>query len=116
MVDPHINTASYPAEALESFLQLALSCCREMPEARPTMAELVRDLEELGRRYAGIFPDGYSLDMPMSSHSMPSSRTTSTTSSLPMSYPTYSASQPEDRDHGDASELLSGTVMHVAPR
>jgi serine/threonine protein kinase len=102
MIDPHI--AQYSPEALEAFMQLALSCCKDMPEERPTMSELVRDLEELGRRYADIFPDGYSLDMPtMSSRTL---------SSVNTSYP-YSA---RDRDSADTSELLSGTVMHVAPR
>ncbi|KAG0602455.1 hypothetical protein M758_10G015700 [Ceratodon purpureus] len=102
MIDPHI--AHYPPEALESFMALALSCCRDMPEARPTMAEVVRDLEELGRRNAEIFPDGYSMDIA----STASGRTTS----LPTSYP-FST---RDRSSADTSELLSGTVMHVAPR
>jgi len=107
MIDPHI--AQYPPEALESFMELALTCCRDMPDARPTMADLVRDLEELGRRYADIFPDGYSLDMPNSM-----SRRVSSTSSQMTSYP-Y-AFRDRDRDSGDTSELLSGTVLHVAPR
>jgi serine/threonine protein kinase/Leucine-rich repeat (LRR) protein len=109
MVDPHI--ANYPVEALETFMQLALSCCRDMPEARPTMAEVVRDLEALGRRFADDgSSDGFSLDMPsMSSRS--------SVGSLPTSYPhsSYPHSIPE-RDSADTSELLSGTVMHVAPR
>jgi hypothetical protein len=103
MIDPHI--AHYPAEPLEQFMALALSCCRDMPEARPTMADVVRDLEELGRRNADIFPNGYSMDM----GSTASGRTTS----LPTSYP---FSGRHDRSSADTSELLSGTVMHVAPR
>lgn len=102
MIDPHV--AHYPPELLESFMQFALACCKDMPEARPTMSEVVRDLEELGRKYADIFPDGYSLDMPTMSSRM--------STSLPTSYP-YSS---RDRDSADTSELLSGTVLHVAPR
>jgi serine/threonine protein kinase len=107
MVDPHI--AHYPPEALEAFMALALSCCREMPEARPTMAEVVRDLEELGRRNAEIFPDGYSMDMA-------SGASGRTASSLTTSYP-FSTGQDQDRSLvDDTGELFSGTVMHVAPR
>jgi serine/threonine protein kinase len=111
MIDPHIS--QYPPEALESFMDLALTCCRDMPEARPTMADLVRDLEELGRRYADIFPEGYSLDMPTTSLS---SRRTTSTSSTPTSYPYAFRNRDRDRDIADTSELLSGTVLHVAPR
>ena len=100
MIDPDI--AHYLGEALEAFMALALSCCRDDPEARPTMAEVVRDLEELGRRYAGIFTDGYSMDI----------ATSSSRASLPSSFP-YIA---RDRSSANTSELLSGTVMHVAPR
>eukprot|EP01018_Ginkgo_biloba_P011607 Gb_41340 [translate_table: standard] len=42
-VDPNMGT--YPSEALEPFMRLALACCKQKPEDRPSMAEVVRGLE-----------------------------------------------------------------------
>jgi hypothetical protein len=53
MVDP--NIAQYETDALEWFMELALSCCREMQEDRPTMGEVVSDLEQLGRSHVNAF-------------------------------------------------------------
>ncbi|XP_073137606.1 probable LRR receptor-like serine/threonine-protein kinase At1g06840 isoform X2 [Henckelia pumila] len=38
---------SYPSECVEKFVTLALNCCRDDPEARPTMAKVVRELENI---------------------------------------------------------------------
>lgn len=55
MVDPHI--AQYATEAVDWFLEVALSCCREMHEKRPTMGEVVSDLEQLGRAHVEAFTE-----------------------------------------------------------
>lgn len=57
LVDPHI--AKYAPEALERFMGLALRCCRETPEKRPTMVEVVSELERLGKCHV----DDFSLDL-----------------------------------------------------
>ncbi|KAJ7961044.1 Protein kinase-like protein [Quillaja saponaria] len=38
---------SYPSECVERFLALALSCCHDKPEKRPSMLDVVRELENI---------------------------------------------------------------------
>ncbi|KAL0460379.1 UNVERIFIED_CONTAM: putative LRR receptor-like serine/threonine-protein kinase [Sesamum latifolium] len=38
---------SYPSECVEKFVNLALKCCQEETDARPSMAEVVRELESM---------------------------------------------------------------------
>ncbi|PKU65156.1 probable LRR receptor-like serine/threonine-protein kinase At1g06840 [Dendrobium catenatum] len=38
---------SYPSDCIEKFATLAYSCCRDQPDARPSMAEIVRELENI---------------------------------------------------------------------
>lgn len=37
----------YPSECVERFVNLALNCCQEETNARPSMAEVVRELEDI---------------------------------------------------------------------
>ncbi|KAH9311369.1 hypothetical protein KI387_026404, partial [Taxus chinensis] len=41
------NMGSYPSECLEPFANLALSCCKDETDARPSMAEVVHKLEKI---------------------------------------------------------------------
>lgn len=41
------NMGSYPSECIERFVSLALRCCQEQTEARPSMSEVVRELENI---------------------------------------------------------------------
>ena len=38
---------AYPAECIQKFVSLALRCCQEDTDARPSMAEVVRELESI---------------------------------------------------------------------
>lgn len=38
---------SYPSECVEKFLSLALKCCQDETDARPSMADVVRELESI---------------------------------------------------------------------
>ena len=38
---------SYPSESVEKFVKLALKCCQEGTDARPSIAEVVRELENI---------------------------------------------------------------------
>lgn len=67
---------SYPSVCTEKFVLLALSCCQDKPEDRPSMLEVVRELEEILR----LMPDNAEVN----SSNMPSSSTT-TNYDLPMS-------------------------------
>ncbi|KAG0558293.1 hypothetical protein KC19_10G016700 [Ceratodon purpureus] len=53
MVDPDI--AQYATKALEWFIELALRCCAETQEERPTMGDVVSDLEQLCRSHGVSF-------------------------------------------------------------
>ncbi|KAK7333100.1 hypothetical protein VNO80_29863 [Phaseolus coccineus] len=99
---------SYPSEQVEKFLTLALKCCEDEPEARPTMAEVVRELENIWyttpesdtKRAEFISSDSGKTD----SHSIPSSSSASA-----MKTPFIS---------GDVSgsDLVSGVVPSINPR
>ncbi|XP_027160272.1 probable LRR receptor-like serine/threonine-protein kinase At1g06840 [Coffea eugenioides] len=41
------SMGSYPSECVEKFINLALKCCQEETDARPSMAEVVRELESI---------------------------------------------------------------------
>ncbi|KAK7387310.1 hypothetical protein VNO78_28020 [Psophocarpus tetragonolobus] len=99
---------SYPSEHVEKFLTLALKCCEDEPEARPRMAEVVRELENIWstmpesdtKRAEFISSDSGKTD----SHSTPSSSTASA-----MKTPFVS---------GDVSgsDLVSGVIPSIKPR
>lgn len=38
---------SYPSECVEKFLTLALKCCQDETDFRPSMADVVRELESM---------------------------------------------------------------------
>lgn len=38
---------SYPSDCVEKLLTLALKCCQEETDARPSMADVVRELESI---------------------------------------------------------------------
>lgn len=44
----------YPSDCLDKFLTLALRCCQENPEDRPSMHDVVRELEDI----VTILPEG----------------------------------------------------------
>ncbi|CAJ1960635.1 unnamed protein product [Sphenostylis stenocarpa] len=99
---------SYPSEHVEKFLTLALKCCDDEPEARPRMAEVVRELENIWstmpesdtKRAEFISSDSGKTDR----HSTPSSSSAST-----MKTPFVS---------GDVSgsDLVSGVIPSIKPR
>eukprot|EP00252_Welwitschia_mirabilis_P002024 TRINITY_DN11974_c0_g1_i1.p1 TRINITY_DN11974_c0_g1~~TRINITY_DN11974_c0_g1_i1.p1 ORF type:complete len:285 (-),score=53.62 TRINITY_DN11974_c0_g1_i1:28-882(-) len=45
MIDPHM--VSYPSECMESFIQLALQCCQEETDSRPSMVQVVKALTKV---------------------------------------------------------------------
>lgn len=40
---------SYPSECVERFVALALGCCKDKPEERPSMLDVVREIENILR-------------------------------------------------------------------
>jgi hypothetical protein len=98
VVDPRIG--EYPSECLKPLLDLALSCVKDNTESRPSMAEVVRGLEAIWQmtprsdimRTADREADYHE-------NSTPSSNT-----------------NPYISSDIDGSGLMSGTILHVAPR
>ncbi|XP_047158022.1 probable LRR receptor-like serine/threonine-protein kinase At1g06840 [Vigna umbellata] len=99
---------SYPSEHVEKFLTLALKCCEDEPEARPRMAEVVRELENIWstmpesdtKKAEFMSSDSGKTDI----HSIPSSSSASA-----MKTPFVS---------GDVSgsDLVSGVIPSIKPR
>jgi Leucine-rich repeat (LRR) protein len=98
LVDPHMG--SCPMEALHPFIKLAISCCKSSPDERPSMAEVVRDLEDIMRDLAATFSGTYSFDDSLRHVEMVP---------LPDSY-TFTSNT------SDTSLLTSGTILDVAAR
>jgi hypothetical protein len=75
--------SSYPPECVKRFLSLAIRCCRDETEARPYMADIVRELETI----RSMLPEGEDVLSSTSgsgllTKSMSSSSTTTTTGAL----------------------------------
>ncbi|XP_010326255.1 probable LRR receptor-like serine/threonine-protein kinase At1g06840 isoform X2 [Solanum lycopersicum] len=95
---------SYPSECVEKFINLALKCCQEETEGRPSMVEVVRELENI----RVMMPESYSIIRDsVVTDSEKDSRTPSSTSA--MKYPFVSADV-------SGSDLVSGVVPSINPR
>lgn len=55
IVDSHMD--SYKIECIQKFLSLALRCCQDDTDLRPSMSDVVRELEAIWR----MMPDAFSL-------------------------------------------------------
>ncbi|XXG76897.1 hypothetical protein AAC387_Pa08g1160 [Persea americana] len=101
MVDDKMG--SYPSECVEQFVSLALRCCQDETENRPSMAEVVRELENIWR-------------MTPESDSVPSESISSNPGKT-MTPPTSStAANPFVSSDVSGSDLLSGVIPTIAPR
>jgi hypothetical protein len=53
IIDSRIG--SYPVECIKKFISLGLRCCRDESDLRPSMSEVVRELDVIWR----MMPDAY---------------------------------------------------------
>lgn len=100
---------SYPSEQVEKFLTLAMKCCEDEPEARPRMAEVVRELENIW----STMPES---DTKRAEYiSSDSGKTESHTHSTPSS---SNAAMKTPFVSGDVSgsDLVSGVIPSIKPR
>jgi len=99
---------SYPSEHVEKFLTLALKCVNDEPDDRPTMAEVVRELENIWNV------------MPESDTRRAESITSGSVSdsSKAMSTPSSSSAIRTAFVSGDVSgsDLVSGVIPSIKPR
>ncbi|PAN27850.1 hypothetical protein PAHAL_5G112700 [Panicum hallii] len=96
--------SSYPPECVTRFLSLAIKCCRDETEARPYMADIVRELETI----RSVLPEGEDI----LSETTGSGLLTKTMSSSTTTGPLYVSSHMSGSGQVD-SGIPSGTV---APR
>ncbi|XP_058075294.1 probable LRR receptor-like serine/threonine-protein kinase At1g06840 [Magnolia sinica] len=95
---------SYPSECVEQFVSLALRCCQDETDGRPSMAEVVRELENIWRLTpeADTVPsESMSIDTGKASTPAPSSST---------------SANPYVSSDVSGSDLLSGVVPTITPR
>lgn len=92
---------SYPSEFVERFVALALKCCNDKPEDRPSMLDVVRELENMLQKMPETRPDW----------SNPTYRESSSSSSLVLSNEEYFASP-----NMLGSNLVSGVTTSIKPR
>ncbi|KAG0566527.1 hypothetical protein KC19_7G070000 [Ceratodon purpureus] len=114
LVDPDV--VHYPWGPLERFMRVGLKCCEDMPEKRPDMAEVVRDLESIASSSSdtgSCSPDSYALDMPHASEGQSRYHwDDSQNSDVELSAPSVK----DVSDSHDTVELLSKTVSFVRVR
>lgn len=95
---------SYSSECVEKFLALALKCCQDDPDARPKMAEVVRELENIWAM------------MPESDIKRPDYITPSDSEKLVSSSSSSNIKTPYVSGDVSGSNLVSGVIPTIAPR
>ncbi|XWS13022.1 hypothetical protein CRYUN_Cryun36dG0001900 [Craigia yunnanensis] len=95
---------SYPSECIESFVGLALSCCHDKPEKRPSMLDVVRQVEYILK----MMPETDSVSS--ESITLYSGKSLSSSSSYGTRDPYVSSS------NVSGSDLISGVIPSITPR
>lgn len=95
---------SYPSECVELFISLALRCCQDETEKRPSMAEVVRELENIWRM------------MPESDSAVSGSLPTPSGSKMMTPLSPSSSSKPLLSSDISNSDLVSGEIPTIRPR
>ncbi|KAM1226460.1 hypothetical protein ACFX13_005921 [Malus domestica] len=96
---------SYPSECVEKFLSLALKCCEDDTDARPSMAEVVRELENIWF----MMPGSDSKTTESVTGSSGGKEVTPPSSSNAVRHPYVSSDV-------SGSDLVSGVVPTITPR
>ncbi|XP_021290551.1 probable LRR receptor-like serine/threonine-protein kinase At1g06840 isoform X2 [Herrania umbratica] len=94
---------SYPSECIERFVGLALSCCYDKPEKRPSMLDVVRQLEYILK----MMPETDSVSSELISYS---GKSLSSSSSYSTRDPYVSSS------NVSGSDLVSGVIPSITAR
>ncbi|XP_050287907.1 probable LRR receptor-like serine/threonine-protein kinase At1g06840 isoform X4 [Quercus robur] len=97
---------SYPPKCVVKFLNLALKCCEDETDARPSMAEVVRELESIWH----MMPDSdIVVANPLDTNAEKVVSTPSSSSTMKDPYP-YVSSEISN------TKLVSGAVPSITPR
>lgn len=95
---------SYPSECVEKFINLALKCCQEETDSRPSMAQVVRELENIW------------LMMPESDTTSVDSLVTDSGKVMTPSSSSSTIRPPYFSSDVSGSNLVSGVVPSITPR
>ncbi|KFK24692.1 hypothetical protein AALP_AA8G012400 [Arabis alpina] len=98
------SMGQYSEEGVTRFMELAMRCCRDEPEARPRMLEIVRELENL---YGMLRKE----EKPYSS----SPSVKSSASGMSAAYSGLGSTR-DTYSQYTANELVSGVIPSIAPR
>lgn len=103
----------YPSECLDKFLALALSCCHDHPEERPSMLDVVRELEDI----IALLPEteislSSDISLDNSGKMAPSSSSSTTTSG----FITMRKDQQHMSSYVSGSDLVSDVIPTIVPR
>ncbi|KAK3145227.1 hypothetical protein QOZ80_4AG0325740 [Eleusine coracana subsp. coracana] len=101
---------SYPAECVERFAALALRCCQDETDARPSMVEVVRELEVIWQMTPGT--DNIASSESATAMGSSSGNTTASSGSRMVPSSDHYISSMEV----SGSNLLSGVVPSINPR
>ncbi|XP_007017104.2 PREDICTED: probable LRR receptor-like serine/threonine-protein kinase At1g06840 [Theobroma cacao] len=94
---------SYPSECVEKFVTLALKCCQDETDSRPSMADVVRELENIWL----MMPES-EIGVPESIDTVPEKMTPPSSSSM--------VKNPYVSSDVSGSDLVSGVVPTITPR
>ncbi|XWS74451.1 hypothetical protein CRYUN_Cryun02cG0217300 [Craigia yunnanensis] len=94
---------SYPSECVEKFVTLALKCCQDETDCRPSMADVVRELENIWL----MMPES-DMGVPESIDTVPEKMTPPSSSSM--------VKNPYVSLDVSGSDLVSGVVPIITPR
>jgi hypothetical protein len=103
MIDKRMG--SYTSECLETFARLALRCCADETDARPSIAEVVHELEKIFQ----LMPTEEDHDTPFMQNLMDPMDMQKKQSNIFSENPFVSADI-------SGSDLLSGNIPGIAPR
>nr|XP_048319947.1 probable LRR receptor-like serine/threonine-protein kinase At1g06840 [Ziziphus jujuba var. spinosa] len=102
---------SYPSDCVERFVGLALSCCHDKTEKRPSMLDVVRELENILKLMPECTPHHHHATISESTASAFSSKLESSSSSA-----SYVTRDPFVSSSISGSDLSSGVIPSITPR
>ncbi|MED6206960.1 hypothetical protein PIB30_031517 [Stylosanthes scabra] len=102
----------YPSDYVDKFLSLALSCCHDNPEQRPSMLDVVRELEDI----MGMLPETETSFSISDITSDSSGKMAKSSSSASASGSNVIREELHMSSYVSGSDLVSGVVPTIVPR
>ncbi|TXG46832.1 hypothetical protein EZV62_026126 [Acer yangbiense] len=100
---------SYPSECVEKFVTLALKCCKDDTDARPSMAEVVRELENIWL----MMPES---DTKTTTEKVTKDPATKLLDTSPSASSSSTTKNPFVSSDVSGSNLVSGVIPTITPR